>query len=173
MTTALRILLAVFAIASAAWDLHSRRIPNWLTVGAFAAGLVLQAIGFGWSGVSTGLMGVGVALAITVPLFALRALGGGDVKLMAATAAMTGAMPFITVFVINAVVGGVAAIALALYKGRLKQTLSNTGAIVSSIASGRAPHEDRPELDISRPQAITLPRGAIFGVCALLVAFWG
>ena len=38
-------------------------------------------------------MGAGLALLIYVPLFALRAMGGGDVKLMAAVGAIVGSWP--------------------------------------------------------------------------------
>lgn len=169
----MRLLLAFTAIAAGVWDLRSRRIPNWLTLGALVAGLVLQAARPGWSGLASGLAGAGVALAICIPLFALRALGGGDVKLMAAAGVMTGASHFVTLFVVNAVAGGVAALAVALLRARLWRTLRNVGALLGALASGRTPHSDRPELDIANPEALTLPRGAIFGACALLMLVFG
>jgi Flp pilus assembly protein protease CpaA len=79
----------VVACLAALTDLAFRTIPNGLTYGAIAAGLVLGAVG-GWAGLSTsalGMIGLGVPFAI---LFQLGALGGGDVKLVAAFGALLG-----------------------------------------------------------------------------------
>jgi prepilin peptidase CpaA len=76
-------------VMAAALDLKFRRIPNVLTVAGVVAGLVLRAFG-GGSAVIAGCEGVGLGLLLTVPFFFLGALGGGDVKLVAAVGAFLG-----------------------------------------------------------------------------------
>jgi len=156
-----KILLGAFVAFAAVWDLKYRRIPNWLTIPALALAFLLRFALHGAAGLWEAAGGFAAALAVTIPLFLLGALGGGDVKLMAATGAFLGVMPFITLFVINAVAGGVAAIALAAARGRLADTLRSTGRILSSGG--------KPEYNIHHPKALTLPRGAIWGACALLM----
>lgn len=165
----LRILLGILVSIAAYTDWRWRRIPNWLTIGGLAAGFVLQSPVLGGSGWFTSLGGVALAAAITLPLFAIRGLGGGDVKLMAAAGAMTGSMNFLYLFLINAILGGVAAIGLAIAKGRLGRTLRNTGLILRSLGRAEAPHHDNPDLGIDGEKALTLPRGVIFAVAAWLL----
>jgi len=80
MTAAQQIILAALVIAAAVFDLRTRRIPNWLCTAGPLWGVACQIVRFQCSGAR----GTGLALLIYVPLFALRAVGGGDVKLMAA-----------------------------------------------------------------------------------------
>jgi prepilin peptidase CpaA len=123
-------LLAALAIAlliAAFTDLRSRRIGNWLN-GAIALGAPL----FWWaSGLSLWpevAAQVGVALAafvVLAGLFALRAMGGGDVKLLTALALWIEPAAFLKLIVIMALVGGVLTILFAGWhvirgrKGRL------------------------------------------------------
>tara|TARA_B100000530_G_scaffold323080_1_gene258620 strand:- start:432 stop:824 length:393 start_codon:yes stop_codon:yes gene_type:complete len=62
---------------AAFWDVRTRRIPNRLIV----VGLLLSML---WAGMTNNwlhaLAGIGVALGIGIIPFALRILGGGDVK---------------------------------------------------------------------------------------------
>ena len=81
--TPLLIMLAVAAVI----DARTRRIPNWLTFGLLIAG-VMRAAALGWSsnvgvigGVGHSLLGVLAGALIPLVLFALKAVGGGDVKL--------------------------------------------------------------------------------------------
>ena len=101
--------LAIALFAAAATDLRSRRIGNWLT-GAIALGAPL----FWWaSGLSIWpdiAMQVGVAaatFAVLAVLFALRAMGGGDVKLLSALALWIQPALFLNLIIIMALLGGV------------------------------------------------------------------
>lgn len=165
----LRVLLGILVSIAAFTDWRWRRIPNWLTIGCLGAGFVFQSQAAGGLGWVTSLGGIATAAAITLPLFAIRGLGGGDVKLMAAAGAMTGSMNFVYLFLINAILGGVAALGLAISKGRLSRTLRNTGEILRSLGRGEAPHAQNPELGIDSATALTLPRGVIFAVAAALL----
>jgi prepilin peptidase CpaA len=155
------------------WDWRWRRIPNWLTVPAAIVGFALQWWLNGTAGLLTGAKGFGLALLISMPLFLLNALGGGDVKLMAASGVLLGPEKFGVLFVINAVAGGIVAIVYALAKGRLLSTFRNVGVILGSFRKGQAPSDRRPDLDIVHPKALTIPRGTIYAACALILWAFG
>ena len=89
MWIALSVTLTIFALAGAWSDAWTDRIPNRLVLAGIAAALVLRA-GLGWVAVFHGLAAGLIALAIGLPLFALRAFGGGDVKFMAMCAVFVG-----------------------------------------------------------------------------------
>jgi Flp pilus assembly protein protease CpaA len=79
------VILCPAAIAAAAFDWRSRRIPNVLVVAIAVAGLVAVALTLGSSRLPLAI-GTGVAAgAACTPLYVLRGLGAGDVKLIAAT----------------------------------------------------------------------------------------
>ena len=111
-------LLAALAIAllfAAFTDLRSRTIENWLTLGmALAAPLFWWASGLSpWPGMALQL-GLGLAVfAGLAGLFALGAMGGGDVKLLSALALWLPWQPFLKLVVLMALIGGVLTIAVA------------------------------------------------------------
>src|SRR5271157_3131734 len=79
------VVLLIVLLAAAVFDVRYRRIPNWLTVGGAVLGIAMNAvIGPPLAGIGFALAGLGVAFGIYVLLYALRAMGAGDVKLMAA-----------------------------------------------------------------------------------------
>lgn len=72
-------------------DLRERRVTNGLNLSVLATGVVASMLSLGpTDGALHVLSGVGVALVIWFPMFALRLMGAGDVKLMAASAAWLG-----------------------------------------------------------------------------------
>src|SRR6266404_387368 len=72
------ICLVAFVITVAVSDLHSRRIPNWLTVGAASLGLVTSVMVDGpWAALGS-LAGLGVGLAAFLPFYLARGFSAGD-----------------------------------------------------------------------------------------------
>jgi len=113
-------LLAALAIAlvfAAFTDIRRRQIDNWLN-----AAIALGAPVFWWS---SGLslwpdvaMQLGVALAafvILAALFALRVMGGGDVKLLTALALWIEPMLFLQLIIIMALSGGVLTVVMGMW----------------------------------------------------------
>jgi len=101
--------LAIALLVAAATDLRSRHIGNWLNGGiALAAPLFWWASDLAlWPDIALQL---GVALAtfaVLAALFALKAMGGGDVKLLTALALWVAPMLFLKLLIIMALVGGV------------------------------------------------------------------
>ena len=101
--------LAIALLVAAFTDLRHRHIGNWLTGGiALGAPLFWWASGLSvWPGVA---LQFGVALttfAVLAALFALRAMGGGDVKLLTALALWIAPALFLKLVIMMALLGGV------------------------------------------------------------------
>ena len=111
-------------------DLRSRRIPNVLTFGAAAAGLVYGGVTGGWSGLGGAALGWLIGAAAFIVPFALGGLGGGDVKLLGALGAWLGPADAIWVALYTGVAGGVMALAVAVASGYLRRALSNISLLL-------------------------------------------
>ena len=153
--------LALLVTLAGVWDWRWRRIPNWLVVAGAVAGLAVNSP-------LSAAKGFGIAVLVYLPLYLLRAVGGGDLKLMAAMGLITGHEVWLVLFVLSAVGGGLAALVLVIAKKRLRRTLSNVGHILRSAPAAELPHEKRPELSVDAPEALTLPRGMVIAVTTLL-----
>jgi prepilin peptidase CpaA len=133
------ILMAAPALALLAWaaaeDLRSRRIPNWLSFSLVLGGIAQSLI---FSGAVTtpgmSLLGFAVGFGLTFVLFALGALGGGDVKLLAGVGAWFGPYAAVSTFAIAAVVGAVMVLAQALAQGRTRVLFRNTAVLAVNLA---------------------------------------
>ena len=114
------IVLSVFPAAliiAAANDLYEFKIPNWIAITLFCAYFAAgAAFGAGASDMLEGLLLAGAALTIGFGLFAMRILGGGDAKLIAAIAPWIG-LSAAPLFLVNmAFSGAVLAAALLLFR---------------------------------------------------------
>lgn len=159
------IVLIVLLLVAAAYDIRYRRIPNWLTLSAVVLGFAINfAIGPPEGGVLFALEGFVVAFAIYMFLYLLRAMGAGDVKLMAAVGALVGWERWFGIFLVTAIVGGAMAFAVVAARGRLKRTIFNVGFILSEIKHGRPAYVGKEELDVRSGKAIGLPHGAVIAI---------
>ena len=149
--------LAALVLVAAVFDVRRRRIPNWLTFAGIGAGFALNAVLSGPSGLARSGLGFGLALGVYLPLFAIRALGAGDVKLMAAAGALAGPANWFVLFLLTSVIGGVIALAIVLARGEVAAVFRNIFRILASLLRLRAPYRDHPRLDVASRSAATLP----------------
>ena len=82
--------LLTFLVAVTVFDVTKRRIPNWLTLSAAIAGLVLAFSKTGGSGALSSSAGLLTGLATFLPFYLARGFGAGDVKAMGAVGAFLG-----------------------------------------------------------------------------------
>ncbi len=95
-------------LVAAIYDVRYRRIPNWLNVSGVLLGIALNTFLYqGLPGLVFSLKGLILAFGIYVVLYALHAMGAGDVKLMAAIGAIVGWENWFGIFIVTAVVGGI------------------------------------------------------------------
>lgn len=168
-----QIILALMVVIAAVYDMRFRRIPNWLVLAGLVLGLGLNAFLFEWGGLRSSLLGMGLALLIYFPLYLLRGMGAGDVKLMAAIGSLVGAGNWLGIFIITALLGGVVAVIFLLARGRLRNSLWNVGFLIQRLASFKAPYA-REELDLASPKSLKLPHGVAIagGALLFLAAAW-
>jgi prepilin peptidase CpaA len=149
------IAVIVLGAAAAATDAATRRIPNALTLGAAVVAAAFAAATGGVHALIWSVAGFAVGLLLFLPLFALRAMGGGDVKLMAAFGAWLGPALVCWVAVYGAIAGGLLALPLLIWRGRLGTTLGNMWAIVAHWRrEGVKPH---PVATLDNPGAVRMP----------------
>jgi prepilin peptidase CpaA len=178
MLTVTKVLLLLLVLPAAAFDYRQRRIPNWLVLAGLLSGIAMNSfLTYDNPSMSTGLLfslkGLGIAFLFYFPLYLLRAMGAGDVKLMAAVGAIVGGYgPWLGLFFFTAVLGGLTAVVVVLSKGRVHRTLQNLWMILVSIRYRQAPYTANPELDVSSDQGVRLPHGVIIalGAIAFMVA---
>ena len=165
---AIAVVLLAVTLTAAVTDVRSRRIPNWITVSGFAAGLALNLALYGAIGLKASLLGFGLALLIHIPLFALRVTGGGDVKLMAATGAILGPQEWLQLFIAASIAGGIHALALIMFKRAMGGVLWNMAHMARAAVLMKIPYKLRPGLDIGSDTALTVPRGLSVAIGAVL-----
>jgi prepilin peptidase CpaA len=101
--------LAIALVVAAVTDLKSRRIANWLNA-AIAIGAPFFWIASGLSLWPEVAAQIGVALAtfaVLSVLFAIKAMGGGDVKLLTALALWISPALYLKLIIMMALLGGV------------------------------------------------------------------
>lgn len=110
----LLIALAIALLFAAFTDIRHRQIDNWLNAAiALGAPLFWWASGLSlWPGVALQLGVAFGAFLILAGLFALRAMGGGDVKLLTALALWIPFSQFFELLLMMALVGGVLTIVM-------------------------------------------------------------
>ncbi|MDO8300221.1 prepilin peptidase [Lacisediminimonas sp.] len=109
-------LLAILLVLAAQSDARSHRIPNRLVAVGLVAGLALNALlptGTGFTGALPGAAGLLNAMAAAtlglvalIPLYWLRAMGAGDVKLMAMVGAFLGMNGVMGAMIISFIAAG-------------------------------------------------------------------
>jgi prepilin peptidase CpaA len=158
------VVLIVFACTAAWWDATTHRIPNRLTVTGLAAALILRAP-LGLDVLRQGLAGAGIALLVGLVFYALRAIGGGDVKLLAGVGAFLGSAHIAGALALIAVLGAAFALASVVRQGVLPLLLFNTLDLVKSLASLGQAGERRK---LNSPAALTVPYGVPIALGTLI-----
>lgn len=174
MAIPLKLVLISTAMVAAYYDLRIRRIPNWLNLSAVVLGLGLNTYFESLPGAWMAAGGLLLALCIYMPLYALKGMGAGDVKLMAAIGAITGPGNWLYIFIATALLGGVVSLALVVMRKRTAQTVSNISVILGQLAKAKQPSQQDSALSIHNEKALKMPHGAIIaaGVCLFLVLHW-
>jgi len=136
-------------VAAAAWtDLRTRRIPNWIPVSGAVIGVMFGGL--------SSLAGAALGFGIFIILYIVGGMGAGDVKLFSAVGALVGPQQLLIVFIFTGLIGGIAALALSLSRGRLRETLGKARALAVGIRT------------VPTTDSLRLPYGAIIAAGTLL-----
>jgi prepilin peptidase CpaA len=160
---------AICAVTGAASDVHSRRIPNWLTYGSLALALAVRGTLDGWRGLGEGAASVLLCGGFFFILFLIHAMGGGDVKLMAAVSAWVGIDHAVVLLISTALAGGILAVVFMVFYKRVGSTLRNIGMLLQyhTYFGARA----HPEINAQNPEVIRLPYGLAIAIGTLYLLF--
>lgn len=165
MTSALVLAGFVALAAAAAWsDLRHRRVSNRLVLVVLLGGLVRQAATLQPTNVLLGLAGVAVGLALLLPAFAARWVGGGDAKLLAALGMWMGPWLVLLGGVLGVALGGLLAAAMAIAGGVGREVAGNLQAAMVTMTSPTAPRRGR---------ALIVPLAVPLAVGCTIVMFGG
>jgi prepilin peptidase CpaA len=168
-TTLYGVALLVLMGLAALLDLRSRRIPNAITVVGLLVALALRAT-LGLAALGAGLAGAGVALAVVLPLFALRGMGGGDAKLLIMAGAFLGVEGFFVALLATFICGGIMSVFAAARRGVILPLLLNTfGLAFWLVTLGRRGERLMPE----SAGALKVPYGVAIALGAVVALFIG
>jgi len=120
------------ALAASAWDLRTRRIPNWLTFGAAAFGVLSSTFDAGLAGFTHGVIGWVAGLVLFLPLFLLGGMGAGDVKLLAAFGAILGVTGVLWTAILASLLGGALAVVVGAMHGYLGEAVRNLAILLTT-----------------------------------------
>lgn len=124
-------LTCIVIVVCASWfDLRTGRLPNLLTLGAAGAGWMFHLLAGGPAGILSSALGFVLGLVLFLPLFALRGMGAGDVKLLAAVGAWLGPMGVLWTAAYAAIAGGALAVVVALARGYLRTAFANVWGLL-------------------------------------------
>ncbi len=156
--------ILVFVCTAAWWDVNTGRIPNQLTMTGLAAAVILRAP-LGLDILLQGLGGLGIALGLGLVFYVLRAIGGGDVKLLAAVGAFLGSGEVLGALGLIAVLGAAYALLTMSLRGVLPLLVLNTVDVIKSwLTLGRA----GPIRKLESPGALTIPYGVPIALGTLI-----
>ena len=131
--------LAIVLLFAAFTDIRRRQIDNWLN-GAIAAAAPLYWWASGlalWPDVAWQIGVAAITLMIFAGLFAMRAMGGGDVKLLTALALWIEPFWFVRLLIAMALIGGALTIVLGAWhvtRRRRDKLAVPYGVAISSAA---------------------------------------
>lgn len=126
--------LGLLLLVATVWDVRSRRVPLWLTLGGSAAGLILPVFG-GTHAVTLGILGCAAGIVLVLPLVLQGGFGGADALVLGMVGAWLGWPTVLWAAWWSAIVGA----GLALVAWRLGHTslpyvpAIATGAIVTLL----------------------------------------
>lgn len=107
------------AVVASVFDFRRFCVPNMVTVPLCIMGLTLHT--FAGQGFMYSAAGMAVGLGVLLPFFMTGAMGGGDVKLLAAVGAWIGPINTVYVFCVAGVIAGVYTVVVLVLQGRAQQ----------------------------------------------------
>jgi prepilin peptidase CpaA len=141
--------ISLAMIVAAVIDGWKLKVPNWLTFPLVLSGWALGLLHtFGLFTDATGvgdvwasLAGTALGFVLLIPVYAVGGMGAGDVKMQMGFGAWIGAFygfasglwVVFCAFCLAVVIGGVMALGMILIRGKFRENLANTRAIVTDL----------------------------------------
>ncbi|NMG55934.1 A24 family peptidase [Aromatoleum aromaticum] len=186
MNIGLAALIGVLAFAVVS-DIRRGRVPNLFVVFGTVAATLFHSIATLGEGVlhaspgSIGLVslleGVMIGFVGLLPLYILRAMGAGDVKLMMMVGAFLGPLQTLGVVVLTFLAGGVLAIVMALWQRSFRQLATNLRFMLTTssvrAAGGESPRFEPLAQTAGRmPYAVAIAAGVVLQLVLVRSGGW-
>ena len=124
--TWLDMLLLVIVVSAGVIDLAIRKIPNLLLLAGWCAALGIHFYsGSPATVIGAALGGAAIGFALFLPLYAVRGMAAGDVKLMATVGLFLGPSETLYACILTWCVGGVMALLIILFTRRWSAAYNN------------------------------------------------
>jgi prepilin peptidase CpaA len=164
-------LLLLFLSGAVITDLRARIIPNELVLAGALGGLLLAGLHPEGIGLLPALGGLALGLAIFLPVYVVRAMGAGDVKLMAMAGAFLGYAAIAEAALWVLLTGGALVLIFSLRRGVARRMAGNLREMFSS-AAGSLQIRTLPDFSTGPQTAARLPYAVAIalGVAAFLLA---
>jgi prepilin peptidase CpaA len=126
MLNAIEVILLCIVAQAAVTDLAVRKIPNVLVLSGLALALMLHLLaGPTWAPATQWLAGTLAGFFLFLPLYLMRGMAAGDVKLMAMVGAFTGPWAACYIALLTCLFGGLMALGILVLSGRCREGLQN------------------------------------------------
>lgn len=134
MWNAIEVILICLVAQAALTDLALRKIPNVLILSGLMLALILHLLsGQPGAPVSQWLAGGVAGFFLFLPLYLLRAMAAGDVKLMAMVGAFTGPWQALQIAAVSTLAGGAMALLMLACSGRWRDSARNLKLICKPL----------------------------------------
>jgi prepilin peptidase CpaA len=168
--------LLAMLLWAAVEDWHTRRIRNWLTFSMILSGFAQSFLSMHQINPGQSALGFAVGFGLPLILFALGAVGGGDVKLLAGVGAWLGAAAVFKVFCAEAIIGMVIVLFQCAWHGRLRLLGRNSAALamnlihLDTVGLEQATLAGQSCRSVDRPLPFAVP--VLIAVIGLLLTGW-
>jgi prepilin peptidase CpaA len=160
----------LLSLGMAGWDLKSRRIPNYLTLGGALAGLGFQLGFHGLPGLLDGLAGLGLGFILLLVPYLLGGMGAGDVKAIAALGAWLGLQRAFVLFIYMGLAGGLIILVVWLWQRRLLAGFRQGWHFFLNWLLCR-PFDSKPPRPVSLKSNCSIPYGAAMALGMALLCW--
>ncbi|HEX4143654.1 MAG TPA: prepilin peptidase [Pirellulales bacterium] len=165
-------LVTLTLIVAAVIDGLKLKVPNWITFPMILSGWVYSTVAFGWEGLGASLLGTAVGLGLLLPAYAIGGMGAGDVKLLAGVGAWMGTITTIYAFCVSALVGGVIAVAMVLYRRAWEKHRDQFWTILNEVTTIRDPELLSAIAAERKKSMLLLPYGIPIALGSIAYFFW-
>ncbi len=163
------LLLLVFVTAAAVNDLICRKIPNRLVLAGLLAAFCLHGALATPSWPWNSLGGMATGFFLFLPLYLLRGMAAGDVKLIAMAGAFVGPWPTLLICFATFVLGGLMALLIVTWQGSWRACWRNLRQLLWPLMAHTAGLPLAPSPPASQASVGNMPYGLAIALGALLV----
>ncbi len=165
-------LVSVTLVAAAIIDGWKLKVPNWITFPMVIGGWAYSLAFFGWPGFVWSLVGTAVGLGLLLPAYAIGGMGAGDVKLLGGVGAWVWGSVTIYAFCVSAVIGGLIAAGMVLYRRKWGHHARQFTAIVNEILVVRDPDQLASLAAARKRSMMLLPYGIPIAIGTISYFLW-